>query len=355
MSTRKGKSVTSVLLARNIAKAAFIFLLLLAVTTAVASAECEWNVTVEDYCYGTPPQTEGWLYNTATSSWTYGTQATALIQLNINGDEFDSYCIDPETLIDIGYTFNASIYAAEPSCKNNSIAYILDNWTHSCAGSDLPNVSAAQSAVWYFWYLNDTFCSIGEPKYNHTALPNQTGWESRWIPNCTAHPEACAFINASINKSVPYKIGITPSAGSFPEGTPIELEATVDYCAGEGGEEVTVVFETDNGNFTENGSAVYENETVNGIARATLICNPDVESVTVTARAKDMKWFEIIDPTGCQETEYQATISKFVNITDDANFSFYTRKVPVLSLPFILFLAVMLSVIALSAIRRSKL
>ena len=229
----------------------------------------------------------------------------------------------------------------------------MSNWTQSCAVSDLSNVSAAQSAIWYFWYLNDTFCSLGAPSYNHTASPGDPGWESRWIPNCTAHPDACAFINASINRSVPYNIGITPGSGSFPEGTPIKLEATVDYCAGEGGEEVTVVFETDGGNFSENGSAVYENETVNGIARAILICDPSVESVNVTARVKDMKWLEIIDPTGCQETEYQETLI-IVNITDDANFSFYPRKVPALSLPFILFLAIMLSVIALSAIRRSK-
>ncbi|MBK5191152.1 MAG: hypothetical protein JJE19_06635, partial [Methanosarcinales archaeon] len=80
-----------------------------------------------------------------------------------------------------------------------------------------------------------------------------------------------------------------------------------------------------------------------------------IESVTVTARVKDRTWFEIVDPSGCQETEYQATISKFVNITDDANFRFYTRKVPALSLPFIIFLAIMLSVIAVSAIRRSEL
>jgi len=348
MSTRKGKSVTSMLLAGNIAKVAFIFLLLLAVTTAVASAECEWNVTVEDVCCVNP--TEGWFYED--TSWDYSSHLTPLFQLNVSGDKFDAaYCIAIGIPIREGDNFNASIYAAEPTCKNNSIAYILDNWTIDC--DHCPNVSAAQSAIWYFWYLNDTFCRLGSPKYNNTALPNQTGWESRWIPNCTFHPEACAFINAAINSSVPYNISITPGSGSFPEGTPIELEATVSYC-GEVGEEVTVVFETDSGTFSDNGSAVYETETINGIARATLICDPSVESVTVTARAKDMKWFEIIDPAGCQETEYQDTF-RVINITDDAAFSFYSRKVPALSLPFILFLAIMLSVVAISAIRRNKL
>ena len=307
-------------------------------------------MTVEDACCLI--KTEGWFYNTTTSNWSYRLLPAALIQLNISGDEFDAYCINPEKPIDIGYTFNASIYAAEPTCKNNSIAHILNNWTHSC--DHCSNVSAAQSAIWYFWYLNDSFCSRDTPKYNHTALPNQTGWESRWIPNCTFHPKACTFINASINRSVPYNIGITIGSGSFPAGTPIELVATVSYC-GEAGENVTVVFETDKGTFSDNGSAVYETETSNGIARATLICDPDIESVTVTARVKDRTWFEIVDPSGCQETEYQATISKFVNITDDANFRFYTRKVPALSLPFIIFLAIMLSVIAVSAIRRSEL
>ncbi|MEA2075429.1 MAG: hypothetical protein U9O85_06810, partial [Euryarchaeota archaeon] len=331
-----------------------LILLLLLATTVVASADCEWNVTLEDYCCLS--QTEGWFYN-ATSNWNYSSHYTALLQLNISGPniseaEFDGYCIALGIDIRIGDNFNASIYPAEPTCKNNSIAYILDNWTQSCAASDCHNVSAAQSAIWYFWYIEEDVCSLKpEPlPYNHTALPNQTGWESRWIPNCTAQPEACAFINASINSSVPYNIDITQGSGSsFPAGTPIELEATVDYCAGEGGENVTVVFKTDTGNFSGSGN-VYETETSNGIARATLICNASVESVTVTARVKDMQWFEIIDPcNGYQET------FRFANITDDANFSFYSRKVPALSLPFIIFLVIMLSVIAISAIRRSRL
>ena len=352
MSTRKGKSVTGMLFAGNIGKVVIIFLLLLAVTTVVASAQCDYNVTVLGVCCDAT-QTEGWFYND-TTGWDYFTAAevrTPLFNLSVDGDEYYAYCINFEVFIRKGDNFNASIYAAEPTCKNNSIAYILNNWTHSCSACD--NVSAAQSAIWYFWYLNDTFCSLGSPKYNHTALPNQTGWESQWIPNCTAHPDACTFVNTSINKSVPYNIGITPGSGSFPEGTPIELEATVSYC-GEVGENVTVVFETDTGNISGFGN-VYETETSNGIARATLICEPGVDSATVTARVKDMKWFEIVDPTECQATEYQETF-RFANIiSNDANFSFYTRKVPALSLPFIIFLAIMLSVIAISAIRRSKL
>jgi len=50
MSTRKGKSTASILFVENMGKAVFIFMLLLAVTTAAASAQCDHNVTVEDFC-----------------------------------------------------------------------------------------------------------------------------------------------------------------------------------------------------------------------------------------------------------------------------------------------------------------
>ncbi|MCK4732384.1 MAG: carboxypeptidase regulatory-like domain-containing protein, partial [Methanophagales archaeon] len=199
------------------------------------------------------------------------------------------------------------------------IAYILNNWIIDCAHRD--NVSAGQSAVWYFVYINEIFCRDGTPEYNHTAKPPV---ESNWIPNCAVHPEACDFINASINQSVPYNVTITPKTGSYVKGTPIPLEATVDYCDGESKEEVTVVFGTDAGNFSESGTKVYENVTTNGKAGATLVC--DAESANVTARVKDMKWFEIVDPTGCNG-EYQPTL-RIINLTDDANFTFSAAPEP---------------------------
>ena len=349
----KGVSNTGVLFAKNIGKAAFIFLLLLIATTFVASAQpqppCDHNVSVESICCDANT-TEGWFYYDAYDMWAPIDHWTYLFNLSVDGWVFDAYCINFIKGLGPEDTFNASIYPAEPSCKNNSIAYILDNWTHNCL--NCTNVSAAQSAIWYFWYINDTgFCSLGEPQYNHTALPNQTGWESNWIPNCSAHQKACTFINTSINKSVPHDITITPISGSFPAGTPVELEATVYYCDGESKEEVTVIFEADNGIFNESGTNVYEAVTSGGKANATLICDESVDSVTVKTRVKDMKWFEIIDPTGCQGAQYQETI-KIVNITDDAHFRFYTHKVPALSLPFIIVLAVMMSVIAVAAIRK---
>ncbi len=344
----EGVSNTGVLFAKNVGKAAFIFLLLLIATTFVASAQppCDHNVNVANTCCENT--TEGWFYRGAVLGWKHLTaQPTALFVLSIDGDEFDAYCINLQKPLDLGDTFNASIYPAGPTCKNNSIAYILNNWTHSCAHCD--NVSVAQSAIWYFWYINDTFCSIDEPEYNHTVEPGDPEWESGWIPNCTAYPEACNMINASINKSVPYDIGITPSTGSFPAGTPIELEATVDYCAGEDKEEVTVVFEADNCIFNESKTNIYANSTINGKLKATLICDASIDSVTVTAQVKDMKWFEIVEPC---DSPKQETLG-IVNITaDDAPFRFYTHEVPALTLPFIIFLAVMMSMVAIAAIRK---
>ena len=352
MNDQKGKNVTGILFAKNIGKAAFIFLLLLLATTFVVSAQppCDHNVTVKDLCCE-DNRTDGWYYYiTPAWEWRHETPNTRLFNLTIigaDGGVFDAYCINPQIPIILNDTFNASLYRAEPSCKNNSIAYILNNWTHSCDHCE--NVSAAQSAIWYFWFMEESVCSLGEPaQYNHTALPNQTGWVSRWIPNCTAHTEACTFINASINKSVPYDISITPTSGSFPAGTPVELEATVYYCDGEDRENVTVIFKADNGIFNESKASTYENETINGKLNATLICNASVNSVTVTAWVKDMKWFKIIEP--CDD--FQETFG-IVNITaKDAQFSFYTHRVPALSLPFTIVLAVLMSVIAITVIGR---
>jgi uncharacterized repeat protein (TIGR01451 family) len=273
---------------------------------------CDHNVNVLDVCCENT-QTWGWFYN-ETTKWVYSTaDYTPLFHLNVDGEDYYAYCINYEAPLTPGDTFNASIYAAEPTCKNNSIAYILNNWTIDCTHCD--NVSAGQSAVWYFTYIKEIFCRGGTPEYNHTAEPPV---ESNWIPNCAVHPEACDFINASINQSVPYNVTITPKTGSYVTGTPIPLEATVDYCDGEGREEVTVVFEADNCNCNFNGGNVNETETVGGIANAILTCDASVDSVNVTARVKDMKWFEIVVPCN----GYQETL-RIVNITDDANFSFY--------------------------------
>ena len=298
-------------------------ILYIASFSSVASVQppCDWNVSVLSVCCDTT-QTFGWFYN-ETTGWNYSVNDyTPLFYLDVDGDKYYAYCINYEVPLSVGDTFNASKYTAEPTCKNNSIAYILNNWTIDCA--HCANVSAGQSAVWYFWYINETFCSLGTPQYNHTATPGDPGWESNWIPNCTAHPLACEFINDSINQSVPYNITIRPKTGSYVyvEGTPVELEAKVDYCFGVG-EEVTVVFEADNTSCKfENGASEYENTTVNGIARATLTCAVSVDSVNVTARIKDMKWLEMVDPAECNSKEYQETLA-LVDITNDTAFSFY--------------------------------
>jgi len=285
--------------------------------SSVASAQpCDHNVEVlELYCGG--KTTAGWFYD-GTSWGYYDDLPTYLFQLMVDGDTYNALCINLTAYLRKGDTFNASKYTAEPTCKNNSIAYILNNWTIDPYHCD--NVSAGQSAVWYFWYINETFCSLGTPQYNHTATPGDPDWESNWIPDCTAHPLACEIINESINQNVPYNITISPKTGSYVKGKPVELEAKVDYCLGGVGEEVTVVFETDAGNFSESGTKVYKNKTVNGIAKATLVCN--AESANVTVRVENKKWFRIVDPTGCNPKEYQGALEP-VNIIDDAVFSFY--------------------------------
>jgi len=297
-------------------------LLCIASLSSVASAQpCDHNMTIDSACCtGATTTTEGWFYNVTNTSWDYITRRTPLFHImdNTIGEDYYGFCINLTVPVSPPQTFNASVYIAEPTCKNNSIAYILNNWTIDC--DHCYNVSAGQSAVWYFWYINETFCRLGTPRYNHTATPGDPDWESNWIPNCTAHPLACEFINESINQNVPYNITISPKTGSYVKGEPVELEAKVDYCLGGVGEEVTVVFKTNAGYFNESGGSVYENKTVNRIAKATLVCNE--KSANVTVRVKNKKWFEIVDPTGCNPEEYQETL-RIINITDNASFSFY--------------------------------
>lgn len=333
MNDKKSKSVsgTGILFAKNIGKAVFISLLLLLATTFVASAQCNHNLTVLGVCCDDDclHKTWGWFYNETSGNWNYTDPAhpdcTVLFHLqdNTDGEDYYAYCTNYTVPLGLNDKFNASIYTAETSCKNNSRAHILNNWTYDC-NNDCDNISAAQSAIWFFSYINESFClGVGgtTPTYNHTAEPGDPGWESNWIPNCSAHPKACDFINASINKSVPYTITIDPSSGSFPTETPVLLNATVTYCLGAVGEQVTVRFEADNASCNFNGGSDYETKTVDGIANATLTCGAGVESVNVTAQVKDMKWFEMVDPTGCNLKEYQETL-RIINLTDDVNFNF---------------------------------
>ena len=333
MNDKKSKSVSviGILFAKNIGKAVFISLLLLLATTFVASAQCDHNLTVLDVCcdMSCSYYTNGWFYNETSGNWNYtdnppyGGDCTVLFHLqdDTDGEDYYAYCTNYTVPLRLDDKFNASIYTAKTSCKNNSRAYILNNWTRDCS-SDCDNISAAQSAIWFFSYIDENFCLGGTtPTYNHTAKPSESGWESNWIPNCSAHPKACDFINASINKSVPYTITIDPSSGSFSAGTPVMLNATVTYCLGAVEKEVTVRFEADNTSCKFNGGSDYETKTVDGIANATLTCGAGVESVNVTAQVKDMKWFEIVDPTGCNLKEYQETL-RIINLTDDANFTF---------------------------------
>jgi hypothetical protein len=158
------------------------------------------------------------------------------------------------------------------------------------------------------------------------------------------------MINASINKSVPYKLTLTPSTGSFPRGTPIELEAVVSYCEGTDSEEVTVRFETLPGcYFNESGTASLEVLTSDKIAQATLWCDPSSDTATVTATILDAHWFELIFP--CYE--HQGLI-RVVNITPhNAAFEFVTTpQLPALSRAGRLILVVALLAVALTMIVR---
>lgn len=331
----------------------FILLCLLLLTPAVASAECDWNVTVDWCCNDS--FTVGWFYNTTTESWQElggpYLAPTAWFILNISGEPFYGYCKDKDIEVGRGDIFTATISPAEPSCKNNSFAYILNTWTQSC--EHCVNVSAAQSALWYFWYSDDTACRGATPHYNHTATPGDPGWESRWIPDCREHPEACMMINASINRSAPYWLVLTPGAGTFPQGTPLELDAVVSYCAGTGGQEVTVRFDTTESGcrFNESGTGSAEVTTSGGIAQATLWCDPGVATATVAATITDANWFELINP--CDE--HQGLI-RVVKITDTAAFEFVTApQVPALSRAAAPILVVALLAVALiSIVRRTR-
>ncbi|HDS45798.1 MAG TPA: hypothetical protein ENN68_06890 [Methanomicrobia archaeon] len=333
----------------QLGKALCVVCLLLA-TATIAAAECEWNVTVDWCCNGS--YSAGWFYNTTDENWTYAIgpwdAAAVWFRLNISGEPFYGYCKDFDINVTRNASFNATIIPAEPSCKNNSFAYVLNTWTQSCA--DCENVSAGQAAFWYFWYSDAASCRTGIPFYNHTARPTEPGWESRWIPDCAVHPEACTMINASINKSVPYKLALTPSSGTYPPGTPVELEAVVQFCAGTDPDEVTVRFETEPGcALIESGTDVVAVMTSGGIARATLWCEPSVAHATVSATINDAYWFELIIP--CDD--HQGLI-RVVNIPpDNAAFRFVSApQVPALSRAAALILTIALLAVALTTMKR---
>jgi hypothetical protein len=65
--------------------------------------------------------TAGWFYNT-TTGWVYSTtDYTPLLHLQVDTEDFWGYCVNYEVPVHTSDVFNASIYTAEPTCKNNSI------------------------------------------------------------------------------------------------------------------------------------------------------------------------------------------------------------------------------------------
>ncbi|MEA2075593.1 MAG: hypothetical protein U9O85_07675, partial [Euryarchaeota archaeon] len=139
--------------------------LCIASLSAVASAQCDHNVTVSEVLCQ-QATTAGWFYNETHGNWNpYEVVYTPLFHIDVDGEDYYGFCINYEVGIDAGNNFTASIYPAEPTCKNNSIAYILNNWIID--DGHCSNVSAGQSAVWYFWYIDEGFCSLENPQYNH--------------------------------------------------------------------------------------------------------------------------------------------------------------------------------------------
>jgi len=281
---------------------------MMVIVAGVAMAQfCNNEISIPSVCPGgTPPSTSGWLYDTLNLTYDYQIRPTVLFTLLINGtDSYSSLCADPYTPVTSGITFNATIYSATPTCNNASIAYILNNWTIDCAHVD--NISAAQSAVWYFVFLNDSVCTSGNPQYNHSANPGDPGWESNWIPDCNAHPLACNFINSSINKSVPYDITLSATP-PYIAGNTIPIQAQVSYTSGTDRKEVQILFTVDNPLcYFDNGSQSYTKQTTGGIAKANLTCG-NAGIVAVNATIKDAKWFSYVDPTNCNLEDYQATL-----------------------------------------------
>ncbi|RLI81795.1 MAG: hypothetical protein DRP01_10575, partial [Archaeoglobales archaeon] len=129
-------------------KKMFVLGALIALVSVIptALAECEHHIIIEDACC-TNYETYGWLYNISTGQWEYIPhddvhRYTWLFNLSINQTYYyNALCTDIYTPVNIGDEYNASIYKAVPSCRNNSIAYILNNWILSC--NDCENVSAA--------------------------------------------------------------------------------------------------------------------------------------------------------------------------------------------------------------------
>ena len=90
---------------------------------ASAQPPCDHNVTVNSVICD-EDQIEGWFHNA--TGWYYVSRYTPLFNLTIipDGRTYDAFCHDLDKPLATYNTFNASIYLAEPNCRNNSIAHI---------------------------------------------------------------------------------------------------------------------------------------------------------------------------------------------------------------------------------------
>ncbi len=230
-------------------------------------------------------------------------QYMELFSLNVSGEFYDGWCLDPLKPISEGDCFNATVSAANRTSPWCEIAYILANYSPT---SD--NESAAiQLAIWKYMLG-------GRGSINATS-PNYTAVETRALEIYDDAQGKC-MCGPGLDMTLERDGEATVDGGVASQ----KFTATItDSGSVEG---IAIEFSTDAGSFTPPDGMPVTSVTIltdaNGKASVTLYWDASLSSpgATVTAHTEG-RWPVIIQPLAPNEGKQPTVISRPCELTEE--------------------------------------
>jgi uncharacterized repeat protein (TIGR01451 family) len=207
-----------------------------------------------------------------------------VINVRVDGNTYQAYCIDLFTPINIGDVLlvNGPLPGTAGDLPGGvdwgKVTYIINNYNPSSSNNE---AAAIQCAIWYFTSLH--YGPYGGPNpipgyYQFMTAPND-GRRDGPSGSTVVRDRAWEIINAAISMQYPYSITLAPETVKIPNGGQVNLTATVQDQNGNPLQGITVQFRKDKGTLSQNSGIT----DVNGQVSVRLSNIPNGSTAVVTA------------------------------------------------------------------------
>jgi uncharacterized repeat protein (TIGR01451 family) len=207
-----------------------------------------------------------------------------VINVRVDGNTYQAYCIDLFTPINIGDVLlvNGPLPGTAGDLPGGvdwgKVTYIINNYNPSSSNNE---AAAIQCAIWYFTSLH--YGPYGGPNpipgyYQFMTAPND-GRRDGPSGSTVVRDRAWEIINAAISMQYPYSITLTPETVKIPNGGQVNLTATVQDQNGNPLQGITVQFRKDKGTLSQNSGIT----DANGQVSVRLSNIPNGSTAVVTA------------------------------------------------------------------------